>query len=357
MTSPPTLTIGLLTWNGAKTLPACLDTLAAQVNTDWDLVVVDNDSHDDSRSLIAGWCATQLPSHRWQLIRNPRNIGYAAGMNMIAARSHSPYLLALNQDVALHPQYLATMLPVLNAKPQIGAICGRIYQTSDLAADAPSLLLATDPLEWGRGRLLDSTGHQLYRDRIVMNRCHGRRDTGLDLIGGDVFGCPGSCPIYRRSALLEVLTPLGELWDSRFFAYLEDVDLDYRLQLGGYRCYYEPEAVALHQPHGSGGRATFAIRFRAHMNRYRILAQHESLASLAPDFGPLAVQEAYQLVRTTFTNPLLHLSAIPLLGQSLTGAWRNRHQGRSLDRRFIETTPRWQGKKTEIGQEEAEPGR
>lgn len=351
MTSGASLTIGLLSWNGAKTLPACLDSLAAQSNTDWNLVVVDNDSGDDSRSIIAGWCATHLPPQRWQLVRMRRNVGYAAGMNAIAMRSQSPYLLALNQDVALHPQYIARMLPVLDADPEIGAICGRIYQTSDLAIDAPALIASDDPLGWGRGRLLDSTGHQLYRDRIVMNRRHGVRDTGVDLAPETIFGCPGSCPIYRRAALLDVCTPLAELWDSRFFAYLEDVDIDYRLQLGGYLCRHQPDAVALHQPHGSGGRATFPIRFRAHMNRYRILAMHESWSSLAPDLGPILAQEAYQLLRTTLSNPLLHFSAIPFLLQSLTGAYRNRHRGLTIDRRFIETTPRWQATKTLMGQE------
>lgn len=84
------------------------------------------------------------------------------------------------------------------------------------------------------------------------------------------------------------------------------------------------------------------------MNRYRILAQHESLATLAPDLGPILTQEAYQALRTTLSNPLLHFSAIPFFFQSVTGSYRNRHRGRTIDRRFIEPIPRWQVKKSVV---------
>ena len=132
--------------------------------------------------------------------------------------------------------------------------------------------------------------------------------------------------------------PNGWIWDERFFAYLEDVDLDYRFRIAGYGAGYTPVAVALHQPHGSGGRATLGIRFRAHMNRYRVLAKHETLATLAPDLGPILVQEGYQFVRTTLTNPLLHLSALPFAAQWLTGQYG---RGRKWTREMVEEGSRW----------------
>ncbi|MEO7995588.1 MAG: hypothetical protein ABI743_14410, partial [bacterium] len=172
------------------------------------------------------------------------------------------------------------------------------------------------------------------------NRRGGQVDDGRDK--GEfrelVFGVPGSCPLYRRAALEAIRDRRGWIWDPRFFAYLEDVDLDYRFAKAGWESWFDGSAVALHQPHGSGGRASFGIRFRAHMNRYRLMAKHETLASLAPDMGPILLQEAYQFVRTTFTNPLLHLSAIPFLFEWVMGAYAG---GPRWRRERVESRSRW----------------
>ncbi|MCG3152391.1 MAG: hypothetical protein GEEBNDBF_01688 [bacterium] len=344
MSGPIALTIGLLSWNGAATLPACLNSLAAIPTDDWELVVVDNASADDSRSIIAAWCSQTLPPSRWRLIRQPRNTGYAAGMNVIAQHSHAPFLLALNQDAALHPDFWTAMRDTMEAHPETGAVCGRLYRSASLAADTPALLAAADSLKFGAGLTFDSTGHLLFRDRIVMNRHGGEIDAGQAREAGEVFGCPGSAALYRRSALDAIRRSNGDWWDARLFAYLEDVDLDYRLRRAGFTCRYVPDAVALHQPHGSGGRARASIRWRAHMNRYRLLAQHESLSSLAPDIGPLLLQEAYQCLRTTCTSPWLHLSALPFFLEWVTGQWRPL-RGTPPDRRWIDTRPRWEVKR------------
>lgn len=334
----PQITIGLLTWNGAATLPTCLAAILAQRDVTWELVALDNGSRDGSDALLASWCASHLPPDRWRLIFNKQNRGYAAGMNNIWSRSRGSYLCALNQDVGLHPDYLARAIEALEADTRWASVIGRIYRSDSLATDYASLSSAIDPLEWGSGRVLDSTGHQLYPERIVINRHGGEIDTGQDPDTGEVFGVPGMCPVYRREALEAIRMDNGWIWDERFFAYLEDVDLDYRFRSAGWSAGYTPEAVALHQPHGSGGRATFGIRFRAHMNRYRLLAKHESLGTLAPDLGPLAIQEGYQFLRATFSNPLLHLSALPYLAQWLTGSYRSKSR---YDRAMIEPNPRW----------------
>lgn len=334
--TPPRWSILLVSWNGKHTLPACLTSLAAQKDESWELLVWDNGSYDQSAALIAGWCARHLPPERWRLIHSQSNTGYAAPMNALLGFARGEYICALNQDAVLHPGYLTALTEAFGSHPHWASVCGRVYRTADLAADTPTLLAATDLCAWGTGRTLDSTGHLLYRDRIVMNRRGGESDAGQDREPGEAFGCPGACAGYRRTALEAVRLPAGQWWNARFFAYLEDVDLDYRFRLAGWGNGYTPFAVALHQPHGSGGRARFEVRFRAHMNRYRILAQHESLASLAPDLGPLLLQECWQFLRTTLSNPLLHLSLFPFLGELLLGYWRNRHGGKTLERRWIE---------------------
>ncbi|HYE77745.1 MAG TPA: glycosyltransferase family 2 protein, partial [bacterium] len=280
MADAPQVTIGLLAWNGATTLPACLESVLAQRRVSWELVALDNGSRDGSDRLLAAWCAQHLPPNRWRLVFNRTNRGYAAGMNAIYARSGGAYLCALNQDVALHPDYLATLIEGLERQTNWASAIGRIYRSAQLPADYVSLARAGDPIGWGRGRTLDSTGHLLYPERIAVNRRGGEIDGGQDQEEAEVFGVPGMCPVYRRAALEAIRMPNGWIWDERFFAYLEDVDLDYRFRTAGWSAGYVPSAVAIHQPHGSGGRATFGVRFRGHMNRYRLLAKHEAPRSL-----------------------------------------------------------------------------
>ncbi len=81
--------------------------------------------------------------------------------------------------------------------------------------------------------------------------------------------------------------PLGPVFDETFFAYFEDVDLDWRANLAGWRAYYEPDCRAYHRGHGSGGRSNLSIRLRAEKNRYLMLAKNDTLGSQLGALGPL----------------------------------------------------------------------
>ncbi|MEO7993531.1 MAG: glycosyltransferase, partial [bacterium] len=194
----PRVTIGLLTWNGSATLPACLASLLTQTFTDWEFVALDNGSRDESATMVGAWCAANLPPDRWRLVKAKSNTGYAAGMNAIAERSRGEFLLALNQDVALHPAYSTSLISLLDTHPKCAAVCGRVYRSAELAVDEAALAGVAQSA-WGGGRTIDSTGHVLYRDRVVMNRRGGQVDDGRDKgeFREKVFGVPGSCPMYR----------------------------------------------------------------------------------------------------------------------------------------------------------------
>jgi GT2 family glycosyltransferase len=92
--------------------------------------------------------------------------------------------------------------------------------------------------------------------------------------------------------------PLGEVFDSNFFSYYEDVDLDWRAQRAGWLAYYEPGCLAYHRGHGSGGRKSVFIQRKAEKNRYLMIAKNDSRAAQRPHFGPLLLFEAWHLART-----------------------------------------------------------
>src|SRR5690606_29109153 len=90
-------------------------------------------------------------------------------------------------------------------------------------------------------RVLDTTGHVAFRTRLFRNRGEGQPDDGAYDRPDEVFGVSGALALYRLAALDDVALD-GQVYDEDLFAYWEDVDLDWRLQLRGWQAWYEPGA-------------------------------------------------------------------------------------------------------------------
>ena len=108
----------------------------------------------------------------------------------------------------------------------------------------------------------------MYRNVQATNRGEEEMDRGQYDRPEEVFGVCAAAALYRR-AMLEDVKVEGEVLDATFFSYLEDVDLDWRARLRGWRSWYEPSAVAVHHRSASGGR--FTMRIQRHIFKNRIL--------------------------------------------------------------------------------------
>lgn len=257
MANPPLVTVGLVTWNSAAPLDACLTALAGQTWPHLELIVVDNASTDDSLAQV---------QRRWptaQVLANTENRGYAGGHNQALRLARGAYYLALNPDVVLAPEYVAQLVTALEARPECGAAGGK-------------LLLAPGQL--------DSTGLFIDRRRRQYLRGHGEADRG-QYPAGPVFGLDGAAPLYRR-AMLEEVAFEGQVFDEAFFAYKEDVDLAWRARWLGWGAWYAPEAVAEHTRTFRPGRRergnTFTRRLSVR-NRYLLLMKNEMPAGWRRD--------------------------------------------------------------------------
>src|SRR4051812_7024677 len=141
----PALTISLVTYNGARWLGACLDSVAQQMRDDYELLVLDNASSDDSFDIAASRAATDT---RISVTKSPTNLGYAAGHNANIFRATGEFVLLLNQDVVLDPDFVSAALDALT-DPRVGAVQARLRK---LTADGkPS-------------NVQDSTGLVMHRD-------------------------------------------------------------------------------------------------------------------------------------------------------------------------------------------------
>ncbi|MBI2911710.1 MAG: glycosyltransferase family 2 protein [Chloroflexi bacterium] len=220
---PPTTSVIIPNWNGAHLLPDCLDALRQQTLGPTETLVVDNASVDASRDLLAQHYSEV------RLVPLAENRYFAGAVNEGIRRSTGEIVVLLNNDTEAAPGWLAALVAGLKACPQAGM--------------AASKLLLFD-----RRDVLHSAGDGYRRDGVPCNRGVWQPDRGQFDRRELVFGACGGAAAYRRTMLEAV-----GLLDETFVAYCEDVDLNWRAQLAGYRCVYVPEAVVYHRLSATGG--------------------------------------------------------------------------------------------------------
>jgi len=220
----PRVTVAIPNWNGARFLRACLDSLRAQTFSDFDVVIVDNGSADESLAILA----EHYPEVR--VARWAENRGVAAAFNEGVRQCRGELLALLNNDMELEPGWLGAMVVALDGDPQAGA--------------AASKILFIDR------KTINSAGDFYRRDGIPGNRGVHEQDRGQYDQPAYVFGASGGASLFRRHLFDEI-----GLFDERLVSYLEDVDWAWRLQLAGYRCLYVPGAIAYHWGSATGGGA------------------------------------------------------------------------------------------------------
>src|SRR3954447_24824969 len=96
----PTVCVSIVTFNSSRYIRRCLEAVLSQQDVRLDIVVVDNASGDDTCSILEDF------GDRIRLIRNPINTGFAAGQNQAIRSSTAEWILTLNPDVLLEPDFI-----------------------------------------------------------------------------------------------------------------------------------------------------------------------------------------------------------------------------------------------------------
>jgi GT2 family glycosyltransferase len=218
------VTVGIVTWNSADVIEACLASVRAQTARGVVLRVLDNASSDDTRARLERVTTAD------ERVYVDRNLGFSAAHNRLIGSTTSAFYLCLNPDVVLSPEFVRTLIDALHRDPRAGAATGKLLRVGD----GPPVI--------------DSTGIIMLPSQRHLDRGADREDTGQFAREEYVFGASGAAACYRR-AMLDDVKVAGEYFDEDFFAYREDADLAWRAQLLGWRCLYVPDAVARHRRH------------------------------------------------------------------------------------------------------------
>jgi GT2 family glycosyltransferase len=224
------------------------------------VTVIDNACTDDTAQIAANAGA--------EVLRLERRLSWCAANNAAIANTEADEVLLLNADCFLAPDFLARMRPRL-WEVGIGSVAPKLVRAAGL--DRPLDEIDTAGLILDRRRKNNLVGH---------GAPSGRYGTP-----GLCFGADGAAALYRRDMLRDCAID-GDALDEDFEKYAADVDLAWRAQLLGWRCAYEPGAVALHirtYSPSTRSQVSAAERRMQFRNRYLMMVKNETGAGLARD--------------------------------------------------------------------------
>jgi GT2 family glycosyltransferase len=291
---PPMVAVVIPNWNGRRFLGPCFDSLRGQRFRDFEVILVDNGSDDDS----VVFTSTNYPEVR--VLALPENQGFAAAANRGIQAARGRYVALLNNDTEVDPDWLAELVRVLDADPS--------------AASAAAKMREYDP---GRRACLYSVGDALTPDGCPQRIGAGEVDHGQWDGVREVFGACAGAALYRRSVLEEI-----GLLDEAFFAYLEDADWAFRARLAGYRCLAVPSAVVYHIGSAtSGAGSPFVFRLSTR-NRVRLVLKNYPLPCLIRNAPAILASHARLLGASAMARRLVpvlqgYAEALALLPDTL----------------------------------------
>jgi GT2 family glycosyltransferase len=279
----------ILNWNGGDLVLRCQATLGRQTYPDLEAIVVDNGSTDGSLERLR----ESKPTPR--VVQNQTNLGFAVAANQGIAASAGDWILLLNQDVELEPDYVARLVAAGSAETTIGSVTGKLIRLRD-----------------GTQNVIDSTGHVLHRNGWVTNRGEDSPDLGQYEQPGEVFGVTAAAALYRTAMIRDVSTGTARPFDERFFAYNEDVDVDWRARWLGWRAWYEP-VVARHVRNATGANRLPFVRRHIVKNHLLLVANNDLWPAGLARLPDQAAFVLYSAVREGLSAPQAALGLIDAL--------------------------------------------
>ena len=241
----PVVTIIIVNWNGRTYLPDCLDSLAGQSFRDFEVVLVDNGSMDESVAFVK-------EHYPWvKLVTLNENTGFSSGNNHGLEHADGSYIVTLNNDTRADPDWLQIMVETAETNPDVGMVGCRICSFDD-----PDII--------------DSIGMGICRDGMSRGRFRNRRWSSLKMREVEDILFPSACAaLYRRAMIDEI-----GFFDDDFFAYAEDSDLGLRARLAGWKAVSATRAVVFHKYSRSSGSFSPLKVYLVERNHYWVVLKN-----------------------------------------------------------------------------------
>ena len=254
----PMLSIIVVSFNTSDLLRKCLQSVYDHPPVKaFETIVVDNGSRDDSREMVK----ERFP--RVKLIANPANQGFTAGNNRAFKVAWGKYFLLLHSDAEVTAGAIEVLIKFLQQNPRIGIVGGKLLNSDGTLQPScrpyPSLK-----------RIIFS-----YRSPVNIlfsNNLYTRSyltPPGSYEVIHQVDSVAAAFILIRRTALEEI-----GLFDQRFFMFLEDSDLCYRMKKAGWGVYYNPDSAVYHHWGGTSSKMSYRMVLEHNLSMWRFLLKH-----------------------------------------------------------------------------------
>jgi GT2 family glycosyltransferase len=245
----PKVSIVIVNWNGLEDTIECLESLKKVGYPNYEVIVVDNGSTGNDAQVLREKFGDYI-----HLIANEKNYGFAGGLNIgmryALANSASAYILLLNNDIVVAPDFLHQLISFAEADTSLGIIGPKNY-----CYNSPNLIdsMGANMNMWtGKGKCLG------YRHADT-----GKFDVPLEV------DWLGPCVLLKA----EVIQKIG-FYDESYFCYCEDIDYCIRVKKAGYKVMTVPQAKIWHKGGHSTQKMTGLISYYAGRNRFRFMKKH-----------------------------------------------------------------------------------
>ena len=257
----------IINYNGGEPILECIRSLHRQTITPAYIVVVDNQSTDGSPQKIR----TLFPDVT--VIEKGYNAGWGIGCNVGIKSINTEFVALINNDAYLDTYCLEEMVRAIQLRPNYGSCASKIFL-------------------WDRPETIEVAGVVIYRDGSSIARGRLQPSERYNDFE-EVFCASGCCGLYRRQLLLRI-----GLFDTDFFMYCDDTDIGWRLQLTGWKCIYNPKAMAYHAHSRSSGSYTDFKAYHVERNRLYLCFKYFPLPYLVAGFFFAGYRYFYQVLRS-----------------------------------------------------------
>jgi GT2 family glycosyltransferase len=243
-------------FNGSRYLPALFSSLKKNSLITFELIFVDNGSTDNSLSIVKKYFPQAV------IIKNSSNRGFAAAVNQGIRASRQPYVCLLNNDLVLDKNWFKYLSAAIKEHPDVACFCGTVLNHDGSAVESQGI-----DFNWS-GKCLQ-----------IKNQP-----------AGIIWGSSAAAVIYKK----DIIEKIG-LFDEKYFAYLEDVDMAFRLHQKNYHTLLVPRAVVYHL---GGGTADKMGNFRAKQtfkNWYYFILKNYTFPQIFTNFPEIVFERLRNL--------------------------------------------------------------
>lgn len=226
-------------YNGEKFLKNFLESLNNDSQYIGEVIIVDNGSTDKSKEFIRN------NSYNFPvvLIENRENLGFAPAVNQGILKAKNEYIFSLNNDTEIEKGSIKSLIDLISSKPEIFSVQAKM-------------------LQYNNKKLIDDVGDEY--NLLAWTKKTGENHKSEEYMQvREIFSACAGAAMYKKSLLAEI-----GMFDSEFFAYMEDVDLAIRSKINGYTNLLCPDAIVYHIGSATSGSRynEFKVRLAARNN-------------------------------------------------------------------------------------------